>query len=202
MFNLREEIAGRNKQKFIEYLQKHNMFEDEESLNRRMSIIPESSREILETRWGLDGGKVCTTYKLLNKKMGVEDSQKLYFFAEKDLANARFVELLVDFKEFGYEQWNLAVGLGALAEAILGKSQVNSVYGKKLLEIIYSISERERKILELRFGLVDGKMKTFKQVAQPFRLTGSRIQQIESKALKNLRKRYAKYFYLPAMQTP
>lgn len=49
------------------------------------------------------------------------------------------------------------------------------------------LSERERHVLELRFGLVDGKDHTLEEVGQHFSVTRERIRQIESKALRKLR---------------
>lgn len=49
------------------------------------------------------------------------------------------------------------------------------------------LSERERQVLELRFGLVDGKDHTLEEVGQYFTVTRERIRQIESKALRKLR---------------
>lgn len=49
------------------------------------------------------------------------------------------------------------------------------------------LSERERKVLELRYGLVDGKDHTLEEVGQHFNVTRERIRQIEAKALRKLR---------------
>jgi RNA polymerase primary sigma factor len=49
------------------------------------------------------------------------------------------------------------------------------------------LSEREREVLELRFGLVDGKDHTLEEVGQHFNVTRERIRQIEAKALRKLR---------------
>ncbi len=49
------------------------------------------------------------------------------------------------------------------------------------------LSERERQVLELRFGLVDGRDHTLEEVGQYFEVTRERIRQIELKALRKLR---------------
>ncbi len=49
------------------------------------------------------------------------------------------------------------------------------------------LSERERQVLELRFGLVDGTDHTLEEVGQFFNVTRERIRQIEAKALRKLR---------------
>jgi RNA polymerase primary sigma factor len=50
-----------------------------------------------------------------------------------------------------------------------------------------SLSEREREVLELRFGLKDGKDHTLEEVSRFFEVTRERIRQIEAKALRKLR---------------
>ena len=53
--------------------------------------------------------------------------------------------------------------------------------------MLCSLSERERKVLELRFGLGDGNIRTLEEVGQQFRVTRERIRQIEAKALRKMR---------------
>lgn len=55
-------------------------------------------------------------------------------------------------------------------------------------EVIVSLSPREQKILEMRFGLVDGVAHTLEEVGQEFEVTRERIRQIEAKALEKIRK--------------
>jgi RNA polymerase primary sigma factor len=49
------------------------------------------------------------------------------------------------------------------------------------------LSDRERKVLELHFGLKDGVSRTLEEVGHEFRVTRERIRQIEAKALKRLK---------------
>jgi RNA polymerase primary sigma factor len=49
------------------------------------------------------------------------------------------------------------------------------------------LSEREREVLQLRFGLDDGRYRTLDEVGREFKVTRERIRQIESKALRKLR---------------
>lgn len=55
-------------------------------------------------------------------------------------------------------------------------------------EIMVNLSPREQKILEMRFGLVDGVAHTLEEVGQEFEVTRERIRQIEAKALEKIRK--------------
>ena len=51
----------------------------------------------------------------------------------------------------------------------------------------HQLTERERKVLEYRYGLIDGNEMTLEEVAKVFGLTKERIRQIEAKALRKLR---------------
>jgi RNA polymerase primary sigma factor len=57
----------------------------------------------------------------------------------------------------------------------------------KLSEVLNGLSERERKILELRYGLADGYPRTLEEVGRQYNVTRERIRQIEAKALRKLR---------------
>ena len=57
----------------------------------------------------------------------------------------------------------------------------------KLTEVLNGLSERERKILELRYGLADGYPRTLEEVGKQYSVTRERIRQIEAKALRKLR---------------
>ena len=57
----------------------------------------------------------------------------------------------------------------------------------KLGDVLTSLSERERKVLELRFGLADGYARTLEEVGKQFKVTRERIRQIEAKALRKMR---------------
>jgi len=58
---------------------------------------------------------------------------------------------------------------------------------EKLDDVLTSITERERKILEMRFGLVDGYGHTLEEIGNIYNVTRERIRQIEAKALRKLR---------------
>jgi RNA polymerase primary sigma factor len=58
---------------------------------------------------------------------------------------------------------------------------------QKLKDVLASLTERERKIVELRFGLVDGYERTLEEIGKQYKVTRERIRQIEAKALRKLR---------------
>jgi RNA polymerase primary sigma factor len=62
-----------------------------------------------------------------------------------------------------------------------------SLLKDKLGDVLASLTERERKVLELRFGLGDGYSRTLEEVGKQFRVTRERIRQIEAKALRKMR---------------
>ena len=72
------------------------------------------------------------------------------------------------------------------AESPLDLTSFNLLKGK-LGDVLCSLNERERKVLELRFGLGDGHARTLEEVGQQFHVTRERIRQIESKALRKMR---------------
>ena len=62
-----------------------------------------------------------------------------------------------------------------------------SMLQKQLREVLDTLSEREKKVLILRFGLDDGRPRTLEEVGKEFNVTRERIRQIEAKALRKLR---------------
>ncbi len=58
---------------------------------------------------------------------------------------------------------------------------------EQIVEVLNSLSIRESKVLQMRFGLVDGRPRTLEEVGREFHVTRERIRQIEAKALRKLR---------------
>ena len=58
---------------------------------------------------------------------------------------------------------------------------------EQVMDVLNSLTSRERKVLELRFGLEDGRSRTLEEVGREFQVTRERIRQIEAKALRKLR---------------
>ncbi len=68
------------------------------------------------------------------------------------------------------------------------ESATNQLLKEHVKDLLGSLTEREQKIIRLRFGLDDGKNHTLEEVGQEFNVTRERIRQIEAKALAKLRK--------------
>ncbi len=58
---------------------------------------------------------------------------------------------------------------------------------EQLDEVLDTLTEREQKVLRLRFGMNDGRARTLEEVGKEFDVTRERIRQIEAKALRKLR---------------
>ena len=117
----------------------------------------------LRRRWNRAAAKVNRILRAMEEPMsldspvGTEDSSQLGDFIEDEEAQEP---------------------MDAAAREMLRESMKNA---------LAVLSERERQVLELRFGLVDGKDHTLEEVGQYFNVTRERIRQIESKALRKLR---------------
>jgi RNA polymerase primary sigma factor len=72
----------------------------------------------------------------------------------------------------------------AVAPAEAASSQLLK---EKMEDVLENLTEREKKVLQLRFGLEDGRSRTLEEVGQEFGVTRERIRQIEAKALRKLR---------------
>ena len=67
------------------------------------------------------------------------------------------------------------------------KFAVNELLKDEISEVLLTLTEREEKVIRLRFGLEDGRPRTLEEVGQLFGVTRERIRQIEAKALRKLR---------------
>ena len=64
---------------------------------------------------------------------------------------------------------------------------VFSMLGLQIRDVLYTLSDREKEVITLRFGLNDGYQRTLEEVGNVFSVTRERVRQIEAKALKKLR---------------
>ena len=63
----------------------------------------------------------------------------------------------------------------------------HSIMREQLVEVLSTLTEREQKVICLRFGLEDGEVRTLEEVGKEFNVTRERIRQIEAKALRKMR---------------
>ena len=63
----------------------------------------------------------------------------------------------------------------------------NTLLKEQLSNVLGTLTDREEKVLRLRFGLEDGRSRTLEEVGKEFNVTRERIRQIEAKALRKLR---------------
>ncbi|MCL2882397.1 MAG: RNA polymerase sigma factor RpoD [Coriobacteriia bacterium] len=121
------------------------------------------SPEQIGARMGLDGDRIREILKIsqepvsLETPIGEEEDSQLGDFLEDELIQ----------------------GPADAANFTMLQEQLNWVLGE--------LSERERKVIELRFGLLDGHARTLEEVGREFGVTRERIRQIESKTLNKLR---------------
>lgn len=71
--------------------------------------------------------------------------------------------------------------------AVPAEAAAYTLLREQLVEVLDTLTDREQKVLSLRFGLVDGRARTLEEVGKEFNVTRERIRQIEAKALRKLR---------------
>ena len=78
-------------------------------------------------------------------------------------------------------------GIGRFAVSEPAEAASFTLLKEQLVEVLSTLTEREQKVLRLRFGLDDGRARTLEEVGKEFDVTRERIRQIEAKALRKLR---------------
>ena len=101
--------------------------------------------------------------------------------------------------KFSQELVTLATPIGAEEYSHLGafiqddtvpvpaEAAAKTLLKEQLDEVLDTLTEREQKVLRLRFGMNDGRARTLEEVGREFDVTRERIRQIEAKALRKLR---------------
>jgi RNA polymerase primary sigma factor len=141
-----------------------DLLEPEETLEIQTALNEESAVEpMLDRKWKRAAAKVRRIIRIAQEPMsletpvGAEESSQLGDFIEDE---------------------TMPEPVDAAAKELL-KEQVQNA--------LSVLTERERQVLEMRFGLRDGKDYTLEEVGKHFKVTRERIRQIEAKALRKLR---------------
>ena len=87
----------------------------------------------------------------------------------------------------GEDDFSLSDLLEDQGAVVPSEAAARAMLNEAVIEALGELSERERKVVRLRFGLDDGEMRTLEEVGKEFGVTRERIRQIESKTLAKLR---------------
>lgn len=110
------------------------------------------------------------------------------------------VEKVVEVRKIAQEPVSLEAPIGEEDDSHLGdfiederalapdEAANQTILKEQLEEILSTLSEREKRVIELRFGLIDGVPKTLEDVGKEFDVTRERIRQIEAKAIRKLKR--------------
>ncbi len=162
-----------------------------EEIAEEMDMSVERVREIL---------KISQEPVSLETPIGEEEDSHLGDFIQDDNvpvpADAAAFTLL---KKISQEPVSLETPIGEEEDSHLGDfiqddnvpvpadAAAFTLLKEQLIEVLGTLTEREQKVLRLRFGLDDGRARTLEEVGKEFNVTRERIRQIEAKALRKLR---------------
>ncbi len=109
------------------------------------------------------------------------------------------IERVAEIQKISQEPVSLETPIGEEEDSHLGdfimddkvpvpaEAAASTILREELLKVLETLTDREQKVLRLRFGLDDGRTRTLEEVGKEFNVTRERIRQIEAKALRKLR---------------
>ena len=139
--------------------------------------------------------KDAEAFEPLSRAYGLPKSTPEEIAAELDMPVERVREIL----KISQEPVSLETPIGEEEDSHLGdfiqddnvpvpaEAAAQTLLKEQLDEVLDTLTEREQKVLRLRFGMNDGRARTLEEVGKEFDVTRERIRQIEAKALRKLR---------------
>ena len=172
----------------------HNQSEDQK---KAVDVIASENIRILEeAKTGENCYADCQGWLDTEEWAGEENIKRLEEIAkEMDMPVERVREIL----KISQEPVSLETPIGEEEDSHLGDfiqddnvpvpadAAAFTLLKEQLEEVLGTLTEREQKVLTLRFGLEDGRARTLEEVGKEFNVTRERIRQIEAKALRKLR---------------
>ena len=128
-----------------------------------LELNREPSEEELAQKMGISIDKIREIYKISQEPVSLETP-----IGEED--DSHLGDFVPDERNMSPEEY-----------------ATNEMLKDEISEVLLTLTEREEKVIRLRFGLEDGKSRTLEEVGQMFGVTRERIRQIEAKALRKLR---------------
>ena len=128
-----------------------------------LELNREPSEEELAAKMGISIDKIREIYKISQEPVSLETP-----IGEED--DSHLGDFVPDERNMSPEEY-----------------ATNEMLKDEISEVLLTLTEREEKVIRLRFGLEDGKSRTLEEVGQMFGVTRERIRQIEAKALRKLR---------------
>ena len=128
-----------------------------------LELNREPSEEELAKKMGISIDKIREIYKISQEPVSLETP-----IGEED--DSHLGDFIKDERNMSPEEY-----------------ATNELLKDEISEVLLTLTEREEKVIRLRFGLEDGKSRTLEEVGQMFGVTRERIRQIEAKALRKLR---------------
>ena len=128
-----------------------------------LELNREPSEEELAKKIGMPVEKIREVYKIAQEPVSLETP-----IGEED--DSHLGDFIKDERNMSPEEY-----------------ATNEMLKQEISNVLLTLTEREEKVIRLRFGLEDGKSRTLEEVGQKFGVTRERIRQIEAKALRKLR---------------